>query len=191
MMHYWKTVDGWFNKSVAGGFDRMIASLPTDRPSTMVQVGTWMGRATAYVGVEIFNSGKPATFVAVDHFKGSEEMQFHARGARVAESEARFRENTAPLVDALGHRFRLIVSDSAAAADNFEDGSLDAVWIDAAHGYEFVVRDLEAWTPKVKRRGLIGGDDFDRRCPGVTQAVLERFGPAAAVPGEVWWMVRL
>lgn len=191
MTHYWQTVDGWFNKSVQAGFDRMIAALPADRPSTLVQVGTWMGRATAYVGVEIVNSGKPATLVAVDHFKGSAEMQFHARGARVAESHAQFVEHAQPLVDALGDRFRLIVSDSAQAADHFDDGSVDAVWIDAAHDYEFVVADIDAWTPKVRRRGLIGGDDFDRRCPGVTQAVLERFGQAAVVPGAVWWMVRL
>lgn len=190
MNHYWKTVDGWFNKSVQPGFDRMLASLPADRPSTFVQVGTWVGRATSYVGVEIANSGKPTTFVAVDHFKGSAEIDLHARRAGVADSYHAFTTNTAPLVAVLGERFRVIVSDSAEAAGAFEDGSIDAVWIDAAHGYELVARDLDAWTPKVRPGGLIGGDDFDRRCPGVTRAVLEHFGPAAAVDGEVWWMVQ-
>jgi predicted O-methyltransferase YrrM len=191
MRHYFETVDGWFDDSVRPGFDRMLAALPSDRASTFVQVGTWVGRATSYVGVEIMNSGKPAPLVAVDHFKGSAEIDRDARLPGVPMSRANFLANTAPLVDALGDRFRLIVSDSAEAAGQFEDGSVDAVWIDAAHGYELVAKDIEAWTPKVRAGGLMGGDDFDRRCPGVTRAVLERFGQAAVVPGAVWWMVQL
>lgn len=191
MTHYWQTVDGWFNESVRPGLDRLIASLPADRPSTLVQVGTWVGRATAYLGVEIIHSGKPATLVSIDHFKGSAEIDRHARRQAVPESYANFLENTTPLVDALGDRFQIIVGDSSDSAEQFEDGSIDAVWIDAAHGYEFVKRDIAAWMPKVKPGGLIGGDDFDRRCPGVTQAVLERFGHSAVVPGAVWWMVQL
>lgn len=191
MTHYWQTIDGWFNESVRAGLDRLIASLPSDRPSTLVQVGTWVGRATAYLGVEIVNSGKPVTLISVDHFKGSAEIDRHARRHGVADSYANFLTNTEPLSDALGDRFLVVVGDSAEAASQFDDGLVDAVWIDAAHGYEFVKRDIEAWTPKVRPGGLIGGDDFDRRCPGVTQAVLERFGPSAAVPGAVWWMVQL
>jgi predicted O-methyltransferase YrrM len=190
MNHYYQTVDGWFDESVRPGFDRLIASLPDDRPSTFVQIGTWVGRGTSYAGVELVNSGKPATLVAVDHFKGSAEIDRDVRLPGVPKSHENFVKNTLPLVEALGDRFRLIVSDSAAAAGYFEDGSVDVVWIDAAHSYELVAKDLDGWTPKVRPGGLIGGDDFDRRCPGVTRAVLERFGQAAVVPGAVWWMVQ-
>jgi hypothetical protein len=191
MAHYWPTVDGWFNQSVRPGFDRLLASLPADRPSTLVQIGTWVGRATAYLGVEIVNSGKPVTLVAVDHFQGSAEIDHHPRAVNVPRSEALFRANTAPLATALGDRFEILVSDSAAAAILFADGSVDAVWIDGAHSYDLVKRDLDAWIPKIRAGGVMGGDDFDRRCPGVTRAVLERFGRAAAVPGAVWWLTTI
>jgi hypothetical protein len=191
MTHYWETVDGWFNHSVRAGFDQLLASLPADRPSTVVQLGTWVGRATAYLGVEIVNSGKPVTLVAVDHFQGSAEIDHHPRRQDVGQSEMRFRANTAPLAAALGARFQILVSDSAAAAAEFADQSVDAVWVDAAHRYELVCQDLDAWIPKVRAGGVMGGDDFDRRCPGVTRAVLEHFGPTAAVPGAVWWMTTI
>lgn len=189
MNHYWPTVDGWFDRRVRPAFDLMLADLPVDRPSVLVQVGTWVGRASAYIGVEIVNGGKPVTFVAVDHFKGSDEVRRHRRAAQIPESEANFRRNVAPLVAALGPRFVVMARDSVEAAGKFQDGSIDAVWIDAAHAYEYVVRDCEAWRSKVRPGGLLGGDDFVR-CPGVAQAVTEHFTAEAGVKGTVYWMVR-
>lgn len=186
MTHYWTSIPGWF--AFRAAYDRILAQLPTDRPSTVVEVGTWMGRSAAYLGVEIVNSGKPVTLVAVDHFKGSAEIVDARRGS-AADSEAAFRRNIEPVAAALGERFRLIVSDSALAAGAFADGSIDAVWIDAAHAYEPVAADLAAWWPKVKPGGILGGDDFVK-CPGVARAVTEYFSPDAGVAGACYWMVR-
>lgn len=189
MTHYWQTVDGWFSDRVRPAFDHLLADLPADRPSTFVQVGTWVGRATAYAAVEILNSGKPVTLIAVDHFKGSAEIDGHRRAAQVPDSERAFRANLAPVATALGDRFELRVSDSAMAAEAFEDDSVDAVWIDASHAYRFVATDIYAWRGKVRPGGLLGGDDFTK-CPGVAQAVTEQLGADAAVAGTVYWMVR-
>lgn len=46
------------------------------------------------------------------------------------------------------------------AADLFEDSSLDFVYIDANHKYEFVKEDIEFWYPKVKPGGLLLGHDY-------------------------------
>lgn len=48
---------------------------------------------------------------------------------------------------------------SAEAACIFDDESFDWVYIDGNHLYEFVMRDLMSYLPKVKRRGLLEGDD--------------------------------
>jgi len=40
------------------------------------------------------------------------------------------------------------------------DGSLDFVFIDAAHEREFVTDDLEGWTPKVRSGGIVSGHDY-------------------------------
>lgn len=64
--------------------------------------------------------------------------------------------------------------DSVAAADRFEDESLDFVFIDGDHSYEGCRRDIEAWWQKVSTRGWIGGHDYglrDGRGWGVKRAV--------------------
>jgi predicted O-methyltransferase YrrM len=49
---------------------------------------------------------------------------------------------------------------SVEAAKEVPDGSLDFVYIDAAHDYENVKLDIKAWAPKVRVGGVIAGDDF-------------------------------
>ena len=44
--------------------------------------------------------------------------------------------------------------DIAQAAGRFVDGSLDVIYLDANHTYEFVLRDLYTWFPKLRRGGL-------------------------------------
>jgi len=49
---------------------------------------------------------------------------------------------------------------SVVAAKEFEDDSLDFVYIDADHSYKACYEDLCAWYPKVKKGGIIAGDDY-------------------------------
>ncbi len=191
MTHYWRTLDGWASFSeIRAGFDALLRSLPAVRPSVLVELGTWVGRSTAYLGVEIVNGRKPITLVAVDHFKGSAEIDHSKRAGAVSSSEAEFRRNLEPVASALGERFRVLVSDTVSAAAEFADGSVDAVWLDASHGYEFVKADLAAWAPKVRPGGLFGGDDY-LKCSGVRQAVDERYGAALLTDGQPYWLVRI
>ena len=61
-------------------------------------------------------------------------------------------------------RFRMIQEFSEEAVKNFEDGSLDFVYIDGNHDLLNVVRDLTLWTPKVRKGGLIVGHDYTSLC---------------------------
>lgn len=49
---------------------------------------------------------------------------------------------------------------SLEASQDFLDGSLDAVYIDAEHDEESVRADIRAWLPKVKKGGIFAGHDF-------------------------------
>lgn len=42
----------------------------------------------------------------------------------------------------------------------FEDESLDFVYLDGNHKYTAVLEDLEAWSRKVRRGGILAGHDF-------------------------------
>jgi hypothetical protein len=46
------------------------------------------------------------------------------------------------------------------AIKDFEDESLDFVYIDANHGFKFVAEDIYEWLKKVKKGGVISGHDY-------------------------------
>lgn len=49
---------------------------------------------------------------------------------------------------------------SADAAKEFKNGQLDVVYIDGNHAYKNVMEDMDAYWPKVKIGGIMGGHDF-------------------------------
>ena len=62
--------------------------------------------------------------------------------------------------------------------------SLDFVYIDANHRYQFVRADVRRWARRVRAGGIVAGDDYE--APGVQQAVHEqvvRDGIGA------WWLM--
>jgi predicted O-methyltransferase YrrM len=70
---------------------------------------------------------------------------------------------------------QLLTVDSLKGARLVADQSLDFVYIDANHRYDFVLDDLAAWSTKVREGGIIAGHDFrtspDRPDIEVEQAV--------------------
>lgn len=54
----------------------------------------------------------------------------------------------------------MVRAKSAVASEMFEDGSLDFVYIDANHAYDYVKQDIEVWYPKVKEGGYLLGHDY-------------------------------
>ena len=85
-------------------------------------------------------------------------------------------------------QLRLIKEASPKAASIFPDGFFDFVYIDAAHSYEACKADIEAWQPKVRAGGILGGHDYRGRRFGVKPAVLEAFGEGGVIlePCTTW-----
>jgi len=115
----------------------------------MVEVGCWFGRTSS---VLLFSSDDLKLF-CVDTFRGSEEHQSELQGRYFRED---FEKTLAP------YRGRYVIHEgmSHEVAVQFEDNSLDYVWIDASHDYLNVKRDVEVWTPKLKLGGLLLGHDY-------------------------------
>ena len=70
------------------------------------------------------------------------------------------------------YKTQIIRMKSLKAVRLFKDRSLDFIFVDAAHDYTSVKRDIIAWSHKVKVGGIISGHDYDL-FPGVTKAVDE------------------
>lgn len=57
-------------------------------------------------------------------------------------------------------RATLIRKKSVDASAEFRTASLDFIYIDAAHDYSNVMKDLDIWWPKLKVGGVFAGHDF-------------------------------
>jgi len=149
MEHFYNKIEGWFD--YPGIYDDMIAQVSDS--AHFVEVGSYMGRSAAYMLVEIINSGKNIKLDCVD-----------------VGYQTEFNNN---LIQVCG-RYTHKQIPSTEAATEYEDHSLDFVWIDGDHSYEAVVQDITAWLPKVKPGGWMGGHDYNHpQHEGVKQACCE------------------
>ncbi len=57
-------------------------------------------------------------------------------------------------------RVRVYQGTSLEAAQDFADEQFDLVFLDAAHDYDNVSADIEAWWPRVADGGWLGGHDY-------------------------------
>jgi len=65
------------------------------------------------------------------------------------------------------------LGDSIRLSEEFDNNSLDFVYIDGNHSYEDSLKDYYYWFNKIKPGGIIGGHDYVDVWPGVVQAVDE------------------
>lgn len=54
----------------------------------------------------------------------------------------------------------MIRANSKTASEMFQDESLDFIFIDANHAYDYVVEDINLWFPKLKKGGVFSGHDY-------------------------------
>jgi hypothetical protein len=80
---------------------------------------------------------------------------------------------------------------STEASKRIEDKSLDFVYIDGLHDYENTKNDIDAWDPKVKEGGVIGGHDYHPYWTGVIKAADEyakKNNMKIEAKGGDWWV---
>lgn len=169
----WKDVEGYF--SYTNLYDLALKYCPDN--ATFVEVGSWMGRSTCYMGEQIKKSSKNIKFYAVDTWAGSEESDHKDAIDRLKSYNFTLFEVFKYHLSECGvsNYVTPLQTTSLEAASQFEDNSLDFVHIDASHDYENVLADIRAWYPKVKPGGFITGDDYVINWGGVIQAVKEYF----------------
>jgi len=165
MEYYHWGIEGWLSDEQTKLYKRMVNTASDG--AHFVEIGCWKGKSTVMMAVEILNSGKKIRFDAIDSFVGSDEHQsFKSIQNNTLQTE--FLANIEPVK----HIVNPIVGDSSSMASRYPDKSIDFLFIDGDHSFEGVVKDIQAWLPKMKEGGIIAGDDFSvEEFPGVIDAV--------------------
>ena len=97
----------------------------------------------------------------MEHDKGSEYAKTDFHGKLNQSDQDRYYKHSVEVTEFARDRRKVIRKASTEAANDFEDGSLDFVFIDADHTYEAVKADIAAWKPKVKKGGVLCGHDYE------------------------------
>ena len=172
MEHFYQDIQGWFDYQSV--FDIFIKS--SQENSRIVELGCWKGKSSSYLLTEALNSGKMLDISFIDTWMGSiehldPECEFHEPGLLNNPDYIWeiFNQNIAKI----NYPKNLFRRDTFDAVSYFEDASISFLFIDTAHEYEHVIKEIDAWYPKVKLGGIIAGHDYFT--PGVNQAVNEFF----------------
>jgi len=165
---YWEEIHGMFN------FDNIYNDAITQfNDAVFVEIGTWKGKSAIYMAEKIKDSGKNIKFYTVDLFEYVQGYEsFTNDGESLSDS---FLDEVMANVSPIKDYINIIKGRSYEIADQFEDKSIDFIFIDGDHSYLGVKKDLEAWYPKIKLDRIIAGHDYSERSCGVKKAVDEFF----------------
>lgn len=185
MEHFYHQISGFMNKQNIKALRSAIKNVPTN--SVWVELGSWTGKSTAYCVVELLNRNRLGKFYCIDTWAGAVEHQDHELIQNNLLFET-FKKNIELVVDNITP-LKMI---SWEAATLFDDNTVDFCYVDAAHDYDSVIKDLEAWWPKIKEGSYFGGDDYTEEWPGVVRAVNQFFSSKNITVGCIGrcWMVQ-
>lgn len=79
------------------------------------------------------------------------------------------------------YNVKLVKAFSADAVKKFVNGSLDFVYLDANNRYEYIAQDIKAWSKKVKKGGIIAGNNYYNGLSGDFGGMQTYYGVKKAV----------
>ncbi len=148
-------IDGWLSEREA----ETLYDFAQRASGPIVEIGSHRGRSTAALALGSMAGGKHAVY-AIDSFSGVEGAD--------GSSPQLLRAN----LDAAGVNglVRILPKTSADAAAEVP-AEIDVLFIDGAHDYESVLRDINTYAPRVRIGGRVVLHDATAREPGVIQAL--------------------
>ena len=183
----------------------------------MAEVGVWDGNSLKlYIDHLKSLNGK---VYLIDWWKGSTQVE---SGLNMEYKESAYEDVYQQVLDIIDkhdakENVVILRGDCVEMAKQLQDEELDLCFLDAGHSYKECKRDIELFFPKVKKGGVLSGDDMDsvhsfhhylsragtfteeetskdavegKGHPGVVQAVYDCFGTDAAPYDGGWYTFR-
>ena len=193
------TIDlqGWMDSNFGLVFDAHVSNKSPGDPLTVIEVGTWKG-LSAYTMAHILKMKGFTNFkiICVDTWLGAPEfwtwgLDDPTRGDSLKMINgypsvfSTFTKN----MKTLGFEDVVVPLplSSIQAVDvlKYHNITADVIYIDAAHEYEPVKQDINAYCTLLNKGGMLFGDDYCDSWLGVVKAVDEVL-PSKQLHGAVW-----
>jgi predicted O-methyltransferase YrrM len=181
-----KGIDGFFSEDEGRWYARFAGAL---RGGIFVEVGSWKGRSTSFIGRVCNANG--TRLVCVDHWKGSRDSlaQRYAEALASEDVEAIFRAN----MKALGIVVEVLKETSRVAATRFSPQTVDRVFLDGSHDGASVAEDLRTWADRLTKDGIMAGHDYSTRkhpalCAAVDAYAAQRGLRVRRGPRDIYWL---
>jgi predicted O-methyltransferase YrrM len=161
----WSDIEGWFSEEDAQFVVNICSKIEN---GVVVELGVFAGRSTAIMAPICL--GRDTQYYAVDNFRGSDNLRDEAT---IIQRNRNIKELFESNMKEMGilSAIRVIQSNSSESSSLFNDGVVDFCFIDADHAPVAVQRDIDAWWPKIKTNGFIGGHDY----PSPLRSVVDQF----------------
>lgn len=172
--HREDVVRGWFNPKQQRWYRDRVSRI---KGGTIVEIGVYGGASLlSMIDVCVKNNNKVFgidPWEKVELFNGKKASDEERDRKRAALKQ--LRENLVRILKKYKYGcVKLMQEFSPQVAHNFQDNSLNLVFVDGSHSYKSVRDDLLAWWPKVKSNGgIFSGHDYGVSAFGVKRAVDE------------------
>jgi hypothetical protein len=124
------------------------------------EVGVWKGETSKV----LLTTFPKLCLILVDPWKAwemnSSYQETDKMGKLTEEQWAAIRREAEGNVKPFLLRATILRKVSAEAVKLVDDRSLDFVFLDGDHSYEAVKNDIQAWTPKIRKGGILCGHDY-------------------------------
>ncbi len=181
MEHFYQNIPGWFSYEYV--YKDLVEQAEDD--SLFVEIGSYKGMSSAFMAVEIINSGKNIRFECIDPMQldvgswscnpdeqdGYSEKEFHAR------------------LESVKDHYKLHKMTSDDAVKQYDDASIDFLMVDGDHSYEAVKKDILNFLPKMRSGGIIVLDDSYEL--GIQKAIAETVSNLDPVNNGVHCFIRI
>lgn len=162
-------IDGWLSSKEAGA----LYDLAHDSLGPVVEIGSYMGRSTTALALGAM-AGSQHQVIAIDPFVGvppdSRKTDLGISSGWGACTPELLRAN----LDKAGINGQVKIVPKASHEATEEVPSCGVLFVDGAHDYDSVCRDLDLYLPKVLPGGSVMIHDVVPIDPGVVRAVDER-----------------
>jgi predicted O-methyltransferase YrrM len=141
-----KQID-WRNNSDASGLglEKLFVEHFGDKEIVGAEIGVCLAAST-----ELFMKNVPSYPTYID-WNGADFNE---------ERQKLMKQYAIDVLKPFKEKIEFIYEDSSTFANSVEDESLDFIFIDGDHSYDGFIKDLSSYFPKVKKGGIVSGDDI-------------------------------